>query len=57
MFGNSLVAAQLAASQEGLNSMELVSYSLTLKMEAMNSSVAGTAFKSIIYVCNSANCY
>jgi hypothetical protein len=26
MLGNSLVAAQLAASQEGLNSMELVSY-------------------------------
>jgi hypothetical protein len=26
MLGNSWVAAQLAASQEGLNSMELVSY-------------------------------
>jgi hypothetical protein len=26
MLGNSLVAAQLAASQEGLNTMELVSH-------------------------------
>jgi hypothetical protein len=33
MLGNSGVAAQLAASQEGLSSMELVLFSVTLPVQ------------------------